>query len=63
MSDCKICNIKMENEEEFVCKVKFRKGAPDGIEVIEGDERRCRELFKRVEDKFTFPNKEEDGKA
>jgi len=37
---------KVDVGEEFVCKVRFKKGALDDLEVIEGDERRCRELFR-----------------
>jgi len=53
----------MENEEEFVCKVRFKEGAPDNIEVLEGDEKKCRELFREAKNKITFSEKEENGKA
>ena len=43
--DCKVCNLKME-EESFVCKVRFKEGALDNIEVLEGNEKKCRELFR-----------------
>jgi len=33
-------------EESFVCKVKFREGALDNLEVLEGNEERCRKLFR-----------------
>ena len=39
-------------EEEFICKVKFKEGAIDNLEVLEGDEKKCRELFKNTELKF-----------
>ena len=41
--ECKPCNLKMN--EEFVCKVKFKEGALNDLEVLEGDEGRCRQLF------------------
>jgi len=45
----------MENEE-FVCKIKFKKGALDNIEVLEGDEQKCRELFKKSDSLKSFFN-------
>lgn len=34
------------DEESFVCKVRFNKNALDGVEVLEGDEKRCREFLR-----------------
>lgn len=35
-------------EESFVCKIRFREGALDDLEVLEGDEKKCRELFRNT---------------
>ena len=37
-----------QKEQEAICKIKFKGEALDDFEVISGNEKVCREFFKKI---------------